>query len=62
MTIDINFGYNTEDKKLDGPNFNKSTGFKKGISNMIIFLKGMMMQMMILVKINTYLKLVIKLL
>jgi hypothetical protein len=32
MTIDINFGYNTEDKKLDGPNFDKSTGFKKGIS------------------------------
>ena len=32
MTLDINFGYETEDIKLDGPNLDKSTGFEKGIS------------------------------
>ena len=31
MTIDINFGYETENIKLDGPDFNRSTGFEKGI-------------------------------
>lgn len=30
--ITINFGYNTEDIKIDAPNFTKSTGFEKAIS------------------------------